>query len=64
MEGKTRPSWTIMVQYCLHSLLSMELEMGMQLLLLTLCQKKHPNQVRILEIDSFGAYDVSVQYVN
>ena len=53
-----------MVQYCLHSLLSMELEMDMQLLLLILCRKKHPNQVRILEIDFFGAYDVSVQYVN
>ena len=38
--------------------------MGMQLLLLILCRKKHPNQVRILEIDSFGAYDMSVQYVN
>ena len=30
--------------------------MGMQLLLLILCRKKHPNQVRILEIDFFGAY--------
>ena len=38
--------------------------MGMQLLLLILCRKKNPNQVRILEIDSFCAYDVSVQYVN
>ena len=38
--------------------------MGMQLLLLILCRKKHLNQVRILEIDSFCAYDVSVQYVN
>ena len=53
-----------MVQYCLHSLLSMEVEMGMQLHLLILCRKKHPNQVRILEIDCLGAYDVSVQNLN
>ena len=38
--------------------------MGMQLFLLILSRKKHHNQVRILEIDSFGTYDVSVQYVN
>ena len=37
-----------MVQYCLHSLLSMELEMGMQLHLFILCQKEQ-NQVRIVE---------------
>ena len=37
--------------------------MGMQLHinLRMLCKKE---QVRILEIDSFGAYDVSVQYAN
>ena len=33
-----------MVQYCLHSLLSMELEMGMQLDLFILCGKEQ-NQV-------------------
>ena len=38
--------------------------MGMQLLLLILCRKEHLNQVRIWEIDSFGAHDMSVQYVN
>ena len=52
-----------MVQYCLHSLLSMELEMGMQLLLLILCRKEQ-NQVGYLKIDCFGAYDVSVQNLN
>ena len=36
------------IQYCLHSLLSMELEMGMQLHLFILCRKEQ-NQVRIIE---------------
>ena len=37
--------------------------MGMQLHLFILCRKEQ-NQVRILEIDCFGAYDVSVQNLN
>ena len=45
MEGKTRPFYTTMVQHCLHSLLSMAQEMGMQLLLHMWHQQKH-RQVR------------------
>ena len=52
-----QPSWTIIVQHFLHSLLSMELEMGMQLHLLILCQKEH----NLVWMFYFGTYDVSVQ---